>query len=102
MSLSVRKDVIRRVNADEMVVFLRKLRDIYKWDDETIISDIHSVALLGNDMEDLKENPKEVMNVFLPILVSYAREDAFFQEAIDTLLSKGVAECMQKVNALKL
>lgn len=43
MSLSGSKEVIRRVNADEMVVFLRKLRDIYKWDDETIISDIHSV-----------------------------------------------------------
>ena len=63
--------------------------------------DIHSVALFGNDMENLWENPKEVMNVFLPILVSYAKEDAFFQEAIDTLLSTGVAECMKKVTTLR-
>ena len=102
MSLSPSKDVVRRVNSNEMVVFLRKLRVIYDWDDERIMRDIHSVALFGNDMENLWENPKEVMNVFLPILVSYAKEDAFFQEAIDTLLSKGVDECMQKVNALKL
>lgn len=101
MSLSPSKDVVRRVNRDEMVVFLRKLRVIYDWDDERIMRDIHSVALFGNDMEDLKENPKEVMNVFLPILVSYAKEDAFFQEAIDTLLSKGVAECMKKVTTLR-
>ena len=101
MSLSVRKDVIRRVNADEMVVFLRKLRDIYNWDDEKIMRDIHSVALLGNDMEDLRENPKEVMNVFLPILVSYAREDDFFQEAVDTLFHKGIVESIRKINALR-
>ena len=102
MSLSPSKDVVRRVNSNEMVVFLRKLRAIYDWDDEKIMRDIHSVALLGNDMEDLRENPKEVMNVFLPILVSYAREDDFFQEAVDALLAKGIAQCMQKVNALKL
>lgn len=101
MSLSPGKDVVRRANSDEMVVFLRRLGDIYDWDDEKILRDIHSVALLGNDMEDLRENPKEVMNVFLPILVSYARKDAFFQEAIDTLLSKGVAECMKKVTTLR-
>ena len=101
MSLSPSKDVVRRVNRDEMVVFLRKLRVIYDWDDERIMRDIHSVALFGNDMENLWETPKEVMNVFLPILVSYAKEDAFFQEAIDTLLSTGVAECMKKVTTLR-
>lgn len=101
MSLSPSKDVVRRVNSNEMVVFLRKLRAIYDWDDEKILRDIHSVALLGNDMEDLRESPKEVMNVFLPILVSYAKEDAFFQEAIDALLSKGVAESMKKVTTLR-
>ena len=101
MSLSPSKDVVRRVNSNEMVVFLRKLRAIYDWDDEKIMRDIHSVALFGNDMENLWENPKEVMNVFLPILVSYAKEDAFFQEAIDTLLSTGVAECMKKVTTLR-
>ena len=101
MSLSMRIDVIRRVNADEMVVFLRKLRDIYKSDDERIMSDIHSVALLGNDMEDLRKNPKEVMNVFLPILVSYAREDDYFQEAVDALFHKGIVESIKKVNALR-
>lgn len=101
MSLSPSKDVVRRVNSNEMVVFLRKLRVIYDWDDERIMRDIHSVALFGNDMENLWENPKEVMNVFLPILVSYAKEDAFFQEAIDTLLSTGVAECMKKVTTLR-
>lgn len=101
MSLSGHIDVIRRVNADEMVVFLRKLRDIYNSDDERIMSGIHSVALLGNGMEDLRENPKEVMNVFLPILVSYAREDDFFQEAVDALLHKGVMESIRKINALR-
>ena len=38
----------------------------------------------------------------LPLFVSYAREDDFFQEAVDALLAKGIAQCMQKVNALKL
>ena len=76
MSLSPSRDVVRRVNSNEMVVFLRKLRAIYDWDDEKIMRDI-------------------------PILVSYAKEDAFFQEAIDTLLSKGIAECMKKVTTLR-
>ena len=60
MSLSPSKDVVRRVNSNEMVVFLRKLRAIYDWDDEKIMRDIHSVALFGNDMEDLWKTPKKL------------------------------------------
>lgn len=59
-------------------------------------------------MEDLKKNPKEAMNVLLPMIMSFAEkdslfrgEDRVFQEVIDILLTEGIDACIQRVEELK-
>lgn len=59
-------------------------------------------------MEDLKKNPKEAMNVLLPMIMSFAEkdnlfrgEDRVFQEVVDILLTDGIDACIKRVEELK-
>lgn len=100
MALTSRKIIIQR-NSDEIFLLLRKLMEIYDSDEKKIMSDMHSVALLGNDMKDLKKNPKEAMNILLPMIKSYTKVDKVFEEVVETLMSGGVLECMRKLEKIK-
>lgn len=100
MALTSREDFIRR-NSDEMFLLLRKLNQIYHSDDDKILRDIRRVSLFGNDMKDLEKNPIEAMNVFLPMIKSYAKVDRVFAEVVEILVSDGIVECMRKLEKVK-
>lgn len=107
MGLVSRKSLIER-ECNDLLPLLKQLKKICSYDNKKTIEDLRSVALLGSSMEDLKKNPKEAMNVLLPMIMSFAEkdslfrgEDRVFQEVIDILLTEGIDACIQRVEELK-
>lgn len=107
MGLMSRETFIKE-NCNELLVLLKQLYTVCLYNNKTTIEDLRKVALLGSSMEDLKKNPKEAMNVLLPMIMSFAEkdslfrgEDRVFQEVIDILLTEGIDACIQRVEELK-
>lgn len=107
MGLVSRKSLIER-ECNDLLPSLKQLKKVCSYDNKKTIEDLRSVALLGSSMEDLKKNPKEAMNVLLPMIMSFAEkdslfrgEDRVFQEVIDILLTEGIDACIQRVEELK-
>ena len=100
MGLVSRKSLIER-ECNDLLPLLKQLKKVCSYDNKKTIEDLRSVALLGSSMEDLKKNPKEAMNVLLPMIMSIAEKDKVFKEAVDILFTDGIVDCIQRVKELK-
>ena len=110
MSLVLREEYIRERKA-ELHSMVRILRIIY-YDDNKLNQSIKKCAVLGDDISELKKHPDRVLEVFLPIILSYGEErtdtgvmhndtKSDFKDAVDALLEKGVMEFYEELEKVR-
>lgn len=97
MSLVDRIEETKR-NHNELSFLVRILRKTYGYDDKKLGESIKKALLLGdNELEKQREHPEKVLEIILPLILSYEKVDDKFAEAIEALKMEGIREFYTKL-----
>lgn len=99
MSLVLRTDYIEG-KCEELSFLVRVLRKTYNHDDKALHQSIRKCMVL-NDVKKLEEHPEEVLDVILPLILSYKADEREFEEVVDSLVNKGVMEFYSELDSVK-
>ena len=106
MGMISREELIKNQKS-ELTAMVKILREFYP-DYVKLNQAIKKYAILGDGMSELEKHPDKVLEVFLPIIISYGEEHtngisirSCFKDAVDALLEKGWMEFYEELRKVR-